>query len=76
MSKKIENTAPETAANETSASRDAEAEARAHEDAQAAAEGKNRTHYEGLGDAWAVLTGRNPAPVQHGSGNAAKRTTS
>ena len=63
MSKKIENTAPETADNETSASRDAEAEARAHEDAQAAADGKNRTHYEGLGDAWAVLTGRNPAEV-------------
>ncbi|MFT4302840.1 MAG: hypothetical protein QM579_13945 [Desulfovibrio sp.] len=57
MSKKSKNTEPETAENNDSA------EARAHKEAQAAAEGKNRMHYEGLGDAWAVLTGQNPAAI-------------
>ena len=57
MSKKSKITEPETAENNDSA------EARAHKEAQAAAEGKNRMHYEGLGDAWAVLTGQNPAAI-------------
>ena len=33
------------------------------EEMEAMLEGKNRTHFEGLGDAWAVLTGQNPAAV-------------
>ena len=33
------------------------------EEMEAMLEGKNRTHFEGLGDAWAVLTGQNPAEV-------------
>ena len=57
MSKKSKITEPETAENNDSA------EAKAHKEAQAAAEGKNRMHYEGLGDAWAVLTGQNPAAI-------------
>lgn len=57
MSKKSKNTEPETAENNDSA------EALAHKEAQAAAEGKNRVHTEALGDAWAVLTGQNPAAI-------------
>lgn len=57
MSKKSKNTEPETAENIDSA------QAKAREEAQAAAEGKNRMHHEGLGDAWAVLTGQNPAEI-------------
>jgi len=33
------------------------------EEAEALASGKNRSHFEGLGDAWAVLTGQDPAHV-------------
>ena len=66
MSKKNKNTAPEAADKEKSVERSVEAETRdnaadAHEAAQA--EGKNRAHYEGLGDAWGVLTGQNPAAI-------------
>ncbi|MDD4700936.1 MAG: hypothetical protein PHI96_01825 [Desulfovibrio sp.] len=66
MSKKNKNTTPEAADKENSVERSVEAEtgeraADAHETAQA--EGKNRIHYEGLGDAWGVLTGQNPAEI-------------
>ena len=57
MSKKSKNTEPETAENNDSA------EAQARKEAQDAAEGKNRVHTEALGDAWAVLTGQNPAAI-------------
>ncbi|MDR3361809.1 MAG: hypothetical protein LBO64_03065 [Desulfovibrio sp.] len=33
------------------------------EDIEAVFKGKNRMHFEGLGDAWGVLTGQNPAAV-------------
>ncbi|MDR1777507.1 MAG: hypothetical protein LBR31_06740 [Desulfovibrio sp.] len=33
------------------------------EEAKAALTGKNRVHFEGLGDAWGALTGQNPAAV-------------
>lgn len=33
------------------------------EEMEAMLQGKNRTHFEGLGDAWAVLTGQNPAAI-------------
>ena len=33
------------------------------EEIEAMLEGRNRTHFEGLGDAWGVLTGQNPAHV-------------
>lgn len=41
----------------------ANADAPTPEEMEALLQGKNRTHFEGLGDAWAVLTGRNPAAV-------------
>lgn len=33
------------------------------EEMEAMIQGKNRSHFEGLGDAWAVLTGQNPAAI-------------
>lgn len=33
------------------------------EEMEAMLQGKNRSHFEGLGDAWAVLTGQNPAAI-------------
>lgn len=59
MSKKSKSGAPETADKENSVKQQpadgAETQAHAEENA--------RVHHEGLGDAWAVLTGRNPAEI-------------
>ena len=94
MPKKSKETLPETAAGgeqfvKVAQADDTNPDAReaSPEEMEAMLQGKNRTHFEGLGDAWAVLTGQNPAAVMPwarcctraarvppGSGNAAAGT--
>ena len=70
MPKKSKETLPETAAGgeqfvKVAQADDTNPDAReaSPEEMEAMLQGKNRTHFEGLGDAWAVLTGQNPAAV-------------
>ncbi|MGE9984664.1 hypothetical protein [Desulfovibrio sp. SGI.169] len=68
MPKKSKETPPEAAGEQfvkVARADDTNPDAREHgtEETRAMLQGKNRTHFEGLGDAWAVLTGQNPAAI-------------
>ncbi len=70
MPRKSKETLPQAAAGgeqfvKVAQADDANPDARqpSPEEMEAMLQGKNRTHFEGLGDAWAVLTGQNPAAI-------------